>query len=264
MKIKPLLGGFKGAGGIMNAIGDVKNTIENNKKNKELDIERKLLDTDVKLRLLNDRYKLLLQKELLIARSNKSRGKKNSANYAKIGTAYYALNAVKGAQERLQNITSARELYSCMTDLSGVLGAINDLGGQTGKVDTKKLSRQIAKMGQSEGGATANMIKTLETLNGIDAESLLGLDNFSVDSLVSQELIEKLINGDQDLEEAVTDREGILESTDDLLKMLEGLSGGEGNAVNPAEIQQQTDISEITEADIDAATQSIADLIAQL
>ena len=263
MKLKPLLSGLKGKGGIMGAIEGVQKNIEQNKINKELDIERKLLDTDVKLRLLKEKYQLMLQRELIIARANKNKGKKNSANYAKIGTAYYSLNVVEGAQERLRNITSARELYSCMTDLSGVLGAINDLNGQTGKVDTKKLGKRIAQMGASESGATNSMIKTLETLNGIDAESLLGLDNFSADSLVSADLIERLING-EDVEQAVSDGEGILQPADSLLSLLEGLSampeGGSGEQLS----QTAGAPADITEADIDAATQNIADLIAQL
>ena len=225
---------------------------QSKKRAKEEQIDAAILDTDVKLRLLKDKYRLLLEKELRIARADKNKGKKNSANYSKIGVAYYSLNVVKAAQERLSELSSSRELYCCMNEMSAALSTINGLNGRIGRLDPKQLVKGMKKMTAGGNGASGDLLNTLSVLSGLETASK---DSVPLDALVSVDVIEKLING-EDVDSCVDDGVGIEVEAGDLFRMFSdlpevGQPAGEGGAPLSAD-------------DIEAATQNIASLLDQL
>ena len=76
---------------------------------KERGIDDLLLETDMKLRVLYDNYKVILSRELIVAKANKRKNIKNQDNYAKIGIAYYSMLMVKRAQERMRDMIETLE-----------------------------------------------------------------------------------------------------------------------------------------------------------
>lgn len=161
-------------------------------KKKSMDME--ILELDVKLRRLKDKYEVLLQRELLVARDNKKNGIRNSANYSKIGIVYYSLNIVEEAQKRLRDISSSRELYVSMNEMSEALSTLNELSGHTGKLRPDKLISMWEKIKAKDTGAGKDLLNTLQALS--EAELRNEKDSVPMDFLVSKDIIEKLINGE--------------------------------------------------------------------
>lgn len=256
MKMKPLAARF-GAGKDTGAAEKGRKLTREEKKQqkkraKEEQVDAAILDTDVKLRLLKDKYRLLLEKELRIARANKNKGKKNSANYSKIGVAYYSLNVVNAAQERLQELSSSRELYCCMNEMSAALSTINGLNGRIGRLDPKKIVKGMKQMTAGGNGASSDLLKTLSVLSGLETASE---DRVSLDALVSTDVIEKLING-EDVDSCVDGGVGLAMEAGDLLDLFGDLPelGGESEEAG----------APLSAEEIEAATQNIANLLDQL
>lgn len=190
------------------------------KRKEENTIDTLLLDTDVKLRMLYDRYKIILNKEIARARADKTKGIRNQDNYAKIGIAYYSMIMIKRAQERMNEMTSARALFHCMNEMNNALQAINSLNGRLGKINAKKTISDMKKMSDSSGGASIDLKKTLEGLGTLE-ETLPGADirNTGTDALVSVELIERLISSDvADIDQRIRARDGISIAPDEILR----------------------------------------------
>ncbi|MDO5538805.1 MAG: hypothetical protein Q4F83_01855 [Eubacteriales bacterium] len=209
------------------------------KRKKAAAIDTAVLDADRKLRRLNDDYSLILQKELMIARANQRKGIKNQDNYSRIGIAYYSILLVKKAQERMQELSSTRALYNCMTEMGEALAAINGLSGKVGKMNPKKVMDGMKRMDGASGGVSADLIKTLGRLSTLE-ESLSGEDakNTGVEGLVSVELIEKLING-EDIEDCLEGRAGITTQPEDMMKLFGDanriINGGSEEYIGPEE-----------------------------
>ena len=176
---------------------------------KERGIDELLLDTDMKLRVLYDKYKVILNRELIIAKANRRKNIKNQDNYSKICIAYYSMLMVKRAQERMRDMKSTRSLYNCMNELNQALQAINGLNGQLGKVSAKKTVSSMRKMESGSGSSSGDLKKTFNSLNGLN-EQLPGQEakNTGVDQLISVDLIERLISG-EDVERCVREEQGL-------------------------------------------------------
>lgn len=180
------------------------------------DIDQVLFEAGKELIKLKERYSITLQRELAIARRNKEKGIKNSANYSKIGIAYYSLNIVQSAQEKVRDLTSSRELYNCMNQMTSVLGMINGITGKIGKLNPADLIKGIGTMNSDSSGAGKDLLKTLAALSGASLESK---DNVSIDSLVSVDVIERLIAG-ADPENCVKASEGIVTNTGEVMDVI--------------------------------------------
>ena len=180
---------------------------------KERGIDDLILDTDTKLRVLYDKYKVILNRELIIAKANKRQNIKNQDNYSKIGIAYYSMLMVKRAQERIRDMKSTRSLYNCMNDLNQALQTLNGLNGQIGKVSAKKTVSSMRQMESASGGSSGDLKKTFNALTELNKQ-LPGQEakNTGVDQLISVELIERLING-EDVERCVREEQGLQESS---------------------------------------------------
>ena len=176
---------------------------------KERGIDELLLDTDMKLRVLYDKYKVILNRELIIAKANRRKNIKNQDNYSKIGIAYYSMLRVTRAQERRRDMKSTRSHNNCMNELNQALQAINGLNSQLGKVSAKKTVSSMRKMESGSGSSSGDLKKTFNSLNGLN-EQLPGQEakNTGVDQLISVDLIERLISG-EDVERCVREEQGL-------------------------------------------------------
>lgn len=215
------------------------------KRKEELGIDTLLLDTDAKLRVLYDRYKVILNKEIMYARAQQRKGIRNQDNYAKIGIAYYSMAMIRRAQERMNEMTSARALFNCMNEMNSALQAINSLNGRLGKLNAKKTISDMKKMSDSSGGASGDLKKTLEGLESLE-KTLPGSEsrNTGIDGLVSTELIERLIsNGAADIDCCVSAQDGISVAPDDILRELD--ASEEAEEV-PAE-EEELDVEKLRE-----------------
>lgn len=209
---------------------------------KQKDVDQLLFDAGKGLLKLKSRYSVTLERELAIARANKERGVKNSANYSRIGIAYYSLNIVKTAQERLRDMTTDRELYNCMNEMSSVLGTINGVSGKIGRMDAKSLLSGINKMSGASSGAGKDMLKTLAALSGANIERT---DSVPIDSLVSLDVIERLISG-VDPDTCVNANEGVVTNTDEVMDVFSQIL--ETEEVKPAEtVSDELSMDDITE-----------------
>lgn len=182
-------------------------------KEEEKDIDYVMADTRKRLILLKQRYKVNLQKELLIARDNKEKNIRNSGNYSRIGIAYYSLNIVNAAQQRLDELMSTRELQNAMNEMGLLLGLINGMPKKVGKMDSKKVADAMKRMSGASSGAGKDLVKALADLSGAGLERK---DTTPVEALVSVEVIERLINGDN-VEHLIQSGTGLVQGTDDAM-----------------------------------------------
>ncbi len=166
---------------------------EKKKIEQEKKIDGELLETDIKLRDLKSSLALQLRKEILIAQSNKQKNIKNSANYSRIGVIFYSLNIIKAAQERMQEMTSTREIYNCVSDLGVALGMISGLNGKLGKMNPRNILKGIRNLNATSSGVGKDLMKMLSSLGDVEIERE---DPISADELISVDVIERLINGE--------------------------------------------------------------------
>lgn len=187
------------------------------KKEKEREIDNLLRSADIKLRVLYNNYKLILQRELLVARGDKKKGIRNQDTYAKIGITYYSMLLITKTQEKMDEMKSYRSLYNCINDLNEVLNTINSLDRKMGKVNVKKTVSSLKRMSESSGSSSKELKKAYASLKDQD-ERMPGEEerNTGVDSLVSVEVIERLING-EDVEECVRNGEGMEVSPESIM-----------------------------------------------
>lgn len=225
------------------------------KRKKAAAIDAAVLDADKKLRRLNDDYSLILQKELMIARANQRKGIKNQDNYSKIGIAYYSILLVKKAQERMQEISSSRALYNCMTEMGEALSMINGLSGKVGKITPKKVMDGMKRMDGASGGVSADLMKTMSKLSALE-EGLSGEDakNTGVEGLVSVELIEKLING-EDVESCLDERARVTTQPEDMMQLF-----GDVNQIINGSSEEYTAPVENEQVDMDSLKELIDSL----
>lgn len=205
---------------------------------KELAIDRAVLDTNVRLDNLKDRYKVMLNRQLMTARYNQKQGiPASSDNYSKIGVAYYSLSIIDTAKKRMQSISSSRELYNCMNELNATLGAVNGLNGKIGNLDTKGVVKELGRMNTGSGGASADLVKALSILSGLETGGVT--DVVPIDSLVSRDVIEGLING-EDVNTYLNRNAGIEtmpENVMDLMSDIPGVTMEKGQSAEMVDIE---------------------------
>lgn len=153
-----------------------------------------IFEAQVELGMLKNKYKATLQKELSVARVNKRKNIKSTKNYSKIGVAYYSLLVIDGAEKRLNDISTTRDLSVCMNSLANVLSTVNELGNKIEKPQTKRMINEAEKLGKGSEGEEKELAKMLGSMKNMTVGS--SKDNLEINSLVSVDIIERLINGD--------------------------------------------------------------------
>ena len=156
--------------------------------------EQAILKNKVRLRKIMDQSQAMLQKELLIARTLKSKGMKSASNYSKIGTAFYLQKIAKQAYDRLDDISSTAELNNVMNSLSSALGQVNRIDSQATKADTKGMLNGLKNMQKAAARDEGNLASLLDTVSATaDQQREQQFAQF-----MDMNTIEALINGGLD------------------------------------------------------------------
>lgn len=169
------------------------------KKTNQKDPARQILDSKVEVNILKKKASDNLKLEIARARELKAKGKKNAANYTRIGIYYYLLLVCEQAAERLENIESGRELDLVMGGLSDTLTQINQLGQGKGSFNLKTMFSQIAKMERANASGSGRLNTILGDLQDTDSrisqeeEIPAGLD--FIDRLINGESVETVTAG---------------------------------------------------------------------
>lgn len=211
-------------------------------KQAEPDIAVVIQDTRKRLILLKKKYQAVLHGELIRARDNRDKGIRNSGNYSRIGIAYYSLNVIHAAEQRLEELSSSQELHSAMQEMGALLGTINGMPKKIGGFDPGKIVGQMKKMSGASGGASSDLLKTLESLSTIPTERR---DTISTDALVSVDVIERLING-ENVEHCVNHGDGLVQPADEVMSLFsEALDSGELSGQGGAQEMSMEEINEM-------------------
>lgn len=216
-----------------------KNTQE--KKPNKPDLDTVIQDTKVKLVELRKRYESNLKMELSQARANKEIGKKDASNYSRIGIYYYSLHIIEAAREKLADISSSRELYVSMNELGMALNTINGIRKKTGKVSADAISSGMKKLAGKSSSESGSLIAALEKLSGLDTT----LKDAPVDTLVSLDVIERLINEGPDLREMAERGEGIQTTADETLGVFEEILGNDEELSGIIDNLEDVDLEEL-------------------
>ena len=121
----------------------------------------------------------------------------------KIKNAYYGLSIIENTRIRLVDIQTTEELYSAMNDLTEAIQKVNRVNQKSPKPNTNQFVRENEKMGrgiENETDILTNMYDKVE----------------SIDDLVSNEVVEKIINGEP-VEDFLRLEEGLNVSIDDFI-----------------------------------------------
>lgn len=121
---------------------------------------------------------------------------------AKIKNAYYAMSVINNAKLRLNDIETSQELYSAMNNIGGALKLINQISKKSEKPKSGQYIRESKKLDRTMEKEKDRMENLYDKVDGID-------------SLVSNDVIERLIKGEM-VEDCLRHEEGILFSMDDL------------------------------------------------
>ena len=167
----------------------------NKKKKKPLD--KQIIETDAQLRTLEDQFRLVISREVRALRNNRN----NKRAQDKIKNAMYSLQIIQKAQEQLRDIDTTHELNKSMNSLSLTLKALNGISLRSDSVNGTRLQKRIDKMeknGEKRGGGMSNVLGT------------------DVDALISDDIIERLINGES-IDKCLQNPDGELKTTQQAL-----------------------------------------------
>ena len=126
-------------------------------------------------------------------------------SFLKVKNAYYALSIIENTRHRLVDIQTSEELYSAMNDLTEAIQKVNRVNQKSMKPNTGKFVRAHGKM---EKGIENEMDRMSNMYSKID----------SIDDLVSNDVVEKIIKGEP-AEEFLKYDEGINVSFEDFLNI---------------------------------------------
>ena len=127
-----------------------------------------IFDTEESLLNAEKQFQKMFWSELEQARIEEEEGKKNPRRRAKMGVAYYSNQIIQAAKLRIEEQREDFELKKTMTDMQEALSAINQLSGDIGTWDIRKIKKEAAKMDSSSGGAGKSLIKTLKIFRNMD------------------------------------------------------------------------------------------------
>ncbi len=166
---------------------------------KERNFDEQVFEIGVKLRELKTRYKVIIERKLRMIRHNREINKVDKDAEEGLKTAYYSLIMVERAQEKLVQIADDRELCKAMNDMSSVFKMMNGLSKPSQKINDIILKMRIERM----EGKSVNNSERIEEQEKMMKDSLK-----PVDKIVSDEIIEKLINGTS-LQDCLDYQEGV-------------------------------------------------------
>ena len=179
---------------------------KNMMKEKKKTPQQLVLDARMKLDEATRKYLNVIDIEVRNVRHARKNTKNKSAeakSMLKIKNAYYGLSIIENTRIRLVDIQTSEELYSAMNALTTAIQKVNRVNQKSAKPNTSKFIKENEKMGrgiESEMDTLTNMYDRVE----------------SIDDLVSNEVVEKIINGEP-VEDFLKLEEGLNISIDDFM-----------------------------------------------
>ncbi len=168
--------------------------IESLIKKDQTDVRRQIFDAGIRLRELERSYRMYIEINLRAVRFARSQKKENTKAQIKLKNAYYSLQIVRMARERLEDIETTRQLNETMNEMSEVLKLMNGIYGKTEKI-SRGLNRNLESMEQS-------VEKDHTLLENIFSKA-------PIDTLVDDTVIERLVQGES-LESCLDAEAGIV------------------------------------------------------
>ena len=179
---------------------------KNMMKEKKKTPQQQVLDARMKLDEATRKYLNVIDMEARNVRHARKNTKNKTAeakSMLKIKNAYYGLSIIENTRIRLVDIQTTEELYSAMNDLTEAIQKVNRVNQKSPKPKTNQFVRENEKMGrgiENETDILTNMYDKVE----------------SIDDLVSNEVVEKIINGEP-VEDFLRLEEGLNVSIDDFI-----------------------------------------------
>ena len=204
--------------------GLIKNLIKEKKKTPQ----QLVLDARIKLDESTRKYLNVIDIEarnIRHARKHTNNKSIEAKSIIKIKNAYYGLNIIENTKMRLVDIQTSEELYSALNDLTEAIQKVNRVNKKAAKPRTNKFVKEHEKMGkgiENEVDLMTNMYDKIE----------------SIDDLVSNDIVEKIINGEP-VEEFLRYEEGLNVSVDEFLNI--DLDEIKDFDVNKEETRENTD-----------------------
>lgn len=110
------------------------------------ELELQIFKTKIELRRIMEKYEVMLQRELRIARSERAAGVAKPSNYEKMRTIAGLLATTKKAHEEMDKISTADELNRTTAELAAALQGLNRISASTAKPDGGALRRGVKQM----------------------------------------------------------------------------------------------------------------------
>ena len=135
------------------------------KKNPERGLEEKYQRWYFWYRRITSQIRKTVSENVLERTGNRQESRNRKAKIqedAKMGVAYYSNQIIQAAKIRIEEQREDFELKKTMTDMQEALTAINQLSGDIGTWDIRKIKKEAAKMDASSGGAGKSLMKTLK------------------------------------------------------------------------------------------------------
>ena len=153
-------------------------------------IRDSIFETEELLLKSEKQFQTIFWSEIEQARIEDQEGKKNPRRRAKIGVAYYSNQIIQAAKIRIDEQREDFEFKQTMTDMQEALDAINQLSGDIGTWDIRKIKKEATKMDNSSNGAGKSLIRTLKVFRNMD---MVQDDRTPLENIMDVDDIEKWI-----------------------------------------------------------------------
>lgn len=110
------------------------------------ELELQIFRTKIELRRIMEKYEVMLQRELRIARSEQAAGVARPSNFEKMRTIAGLLATTKKAHQEMDKISTADELNRTTAELSAALQGLNRISASAAKPDDGALRRGVKQM----------------------------------------------------------------------------------------------------------------------
>ena len=195
-------------------------------KKKKKDIDQQIMETDVQLRNLEDKFRLVISREIRVLRNNRN----DKRAQEKVKNALFSMQVVHNAQEQLRDIDTTHELNKAMNNLGLALKSLNGISFRSEGVNSFRLQRGMDKMDKNaerRGGGMGNVFRQ------------------DINELISDDMIERLVKGES-VDNCLNNPEGGIKNVEDVLMFDEDMLNQvnfSGNA-NEGELEDGADMLE--------------------
>ncbi len=110
------------------------------------ELELQIFRTKIELRRIMEKYEVMLQRELRLARSEQAAGVARPSNFEKMRTIAGLLATTKKAHQEMDKISTADELNRTTAELSAALQGLNRISASAAKPDGGALRRGVKQM----------------------------------------------------------------------------------------------------------------------